>query len=55
VEMTERKRNLDGKRKQRKPRAMSDVRPEPLHAAERLSSGDRTSRERYPDGADVTL
>jgi hypothetical protein len=32
VKMTERQRKLHGKRKQRQPRAMSDVRPEPLHA-----------------------
>jgi hypothetical protein len=32
VEMTERQRELHGERKQRKPRAMFDVRSEPLHA-----------------------
>jgi len=35
VKMTERKRELNGKRKQRKSRAVSDVRPEPLHAEKR--------------------
>ena len=32
VEMPKRKRELDGERKQREPRPMFDVRPEPLHA-----------------------
>ena len=32
MEMTERERELHGERKQREPRAMFDVRPEPLHA-----------------------
>ena len=45
VEMTERKRELHGERKQREPRAMFDVRPEPLHADKRLS----------PEGQDIPV
>jgi len=43
VEMTERQRELNGERKQREPRPMFDVRPEPLHADKRLA----------PEGRDI--
>ncbi len=39
VEMSERKRKLDGQRKQRQPRAVFDVRTEPLHADRRPCVG----------------
>jgi hypothetical protein len=38
VEVPERQRKLDKQRTKREPRAMPDVRPEPLHAAMRLAS-----------------
>jgi len=37
VEMTERQCKLHGEQHQHKPRAMSDVRPDPLHAEKRLA------------------
>src|ERR1700688_983836 len=43
VEMSERKRELDRKRQQRQPRAMLDVRAEPLHADIRLAPEARSS------------
>ena len=39
VEMPERKRKLNSQRKKREPRAMLDVRSEPLHTEIRLASG----------------
>jgi hypothetical protein len=60
VEMAERKRKLDGERKQRRSRAKSDVRPDPLHAdnaplrrnpiyPHRLRRYNITSQARHPD------
>jgi hypothetical protein len=49
VEMPERKHKLDSQRKKRQPRAMFDVRSEPLHADTRLALDSRDTRlpQRY--------
>ena len=44
VEMSERKRKLNGQRKERQARALLDVRSEPLHADRRLT----------PEGEDIS-
>ena len=51
VEMPERKRKLQSQRKQREPRAMFDVRPEPLHADRR----PHRRRPRHPGRRDVII